>query len=119
MYDAHNVTKATEFSIHLVQQTEVLNLESDLYTVVHTAHYLLVHVGNNQHSFNIRGHKVLFMLYTKISHGFPIFKSFEVPCENQNILTTKHPNYPQNIPIICSLDIKLRSILTLTTTQFH
>lgn len=99
MYDAHNVTKATEFSIHLVQQTEVLNLESDLYTVVHTAHYLPVHVGNNQHSFNIRGHKVLFMVYTKISHGFPIFKSFEVPCETKHFnhktsqLSTKHSNY--------------------------
>lgn len=100
VYDAHNVTKATEFSIHLVQQTEVLNLESDLYTVVHTAHYLSVHVGNNQHSFNIRGHKVLFMVYTKISHGFPIFKNLlRCPAKTKHFnhktsqLSTKHSNY--------------------------
>lgn len=75
VYDAHTVTKATEFSIHLVQQTEVLNLESDLYTVVHTAHYLSVHVGNNQHSFNIRGHQVLFMVKQKFHIAF-LFKIF-------------------------------------------
>lgn len=76
MHDAHNVTKATEFSIHLVQQTEVLNLESDLYTVVHTAHYLSVHVRNNQHSFNISGHQVLFMVKQKFHMAFLFSKIF-------------------------------------------
>lgn len=99
MYDAHNVTKATEFSIHLVQQTEVLNLESDLYTVVHTVHYLLVHVGNNQHSFNISGHQVLFMVKQKFHMAFLYLNLLRCPAKTKHFnhktsqLSTKHSNY--------------------------
>lgn len=95
-----------------MQQAEAFNLKS--YTV-HTVHYL--HVGNNQHSFIISGHQVFFMVYTKISNSSPtyIFWGAQKP----KILTTKHPNYPRNIPIVCVLDTRPILVLHVATMQFH